>query len=831
MTERYESMIERIRDAWFTTRGWVPFPFQEETWKAHWAGRSGLVHAPTGMGKTYAVWGGPVMRWLGKSSEATRKIASPLQVLWITPLRALAQDTHQTLEESCQKLELPWTVELRTGDSSSSVRQRQKKRLPTALVTTPESLSLLLSYPDSKTRFSDLQTVIVDEWHELLGSRRGVMTELALARLRRWNPKLQTWGLSATLGNLEEAHQVLMASRGENAEIIGGHIPKDIQIETIIPETMERFPWGGHLGTKLLPEVINKVERATSTLLFTNTRSQTELWYQALLKEKPDWSGSLAIHHGSIDRDSRLWVEDQLRAGGLKCVVCTSSLDLGVDFSPVEQVIQIGSPKGVARFLQRAGRSGHNPGRISRVIGVPTHAFELIEFAAARESIQLGEIEPRVPLRKPLDLLSQHLVTMALGGGFDEGAMRKEIMTTFAFSELTDEEWGWALDFVMRGGKSLQAYPQFAKVVQQQGLHVVESNRIARMHRMSIGVIASDSMMTVKYSNGGRIGSVEESFVARLRPGDVFHFAGKALELIQVRDMQAIVKKSGKSTRVVPRWMGGSMPLSSELARGVTRQIEYVVQGKTVNDELRAVEPLLTIQQTASHLPSRDELLIEQTSSRDGYQIFVFPFAGRLVHEGLASLVAYRITRKETRSLSLLCNDYGFELVSPAEMKYTESDWRLFLSPENLLDDIIQCVNQTELAKRQFRAIARVAGLVFSGYPGQNKSAKQLQVSTGLLYEVFEKYDPDNMLLDQARREVLESQLEFSRLQDVLNRLCDMTYVITEPERLTPFSFPLWAERIRTQVVSSETWRERVERMSMKLERAAQKNAPAHVSL
>ncbi|HSF40206.1 MAG TPA: DEAD/DEAH box helicase, partial [Thermoanaerobaculia bacterium] len=368
---------------WFAGKGWAPFAFQREVWDAYRAGESGLIHAATGTGKTYAVWLAPLLEWMESHPEETarprRRAASPpLRVLWITPLRALAADTEASLRAPLVDLGLPWSLERRTGDTSASVRDRQRSRLPTALVTTPESVSLLLSRPDAKDLFSDLRLVVVDEWHELLGGKRGAQTELALARLRRFRPELRVWGLSATLGNPDVALAALLGP-GQSGRLVRGEAPKEIRIDSLLPGTIERFPWAGHLGLKLLPQAVAAIEEGKTALVFTNTRSQTEIWYQELLEARPDWAGEIALHHGSLDRKVRDWVEDGLREGRLRCVVCTSSLDLGVDFAPVDRVLQVGSPKGIARLVQRAGRSGHRPGLPSRVTCVPTNAFELVE--------------------------------------------------------------------------------------------------------------------------------------------------------------------------------------------------------------------------------------------------------------------------------------------------------------------------------------------------------------------------------------------------------------------------------------------------------------------
>lgn len=805
---------------WFKEHGWKLFKFQRQAWHAALTGGSGLIHSPTGTGKTYAVSIPPLIEWLNENPKATDWPKTvPLRVLWITPLRALANDSAQSIMAPITDLGLPWNVELRTGDTSSAARAKQRERLPSVLVTTPESLSLLLSYPGTREKMESLRTIVVDEWHELLGTKRGIQTELCLARLRTWFPNLKTWGLSATLGNLEEALHVLAGKAGA-AQLISGDLKKRIEVETLIPVDIEKFPWAGHLGLNLLPAVIERLEQAKTTLLFTNTRSQTEIWFRALVEARPDWAADIALHHGSIDRQVRQEVEARLRAGTIRCVVCTASLDLGVDFSPVEQVIQIGAPKGVARMLQRAGRSGHQPGAVSRIVCAPAHALELVEFSAVRAAIAARELESRIPLERPLDVLVQHLVTVALGSGFSEDAMLAEVRASHAYRNLTYTEWKWCLDFVTRGGATLKAYPQFSRVRICEDDFTVPDAFIAKLHRMSIGTITSDSAMAVRVLRGPMLGTIEESFIGRLKPGAKFSFAGHALELIRVRDMTAYVRRTKKFSGVVPQWLGGRMPLSSQLAKVVRRKLSEARHGKFIGREMQAVKPVLAIQNSWSRIPEPDELLIERVQMRDGVHHFIFPFAGRLVHEGLAALVAYRVSKQIPATIAITLNDYGFALLSGTPIELREADWQKAFSPENLLEDLLACLNSAELARRQFREIARIAGLVFQGYPGSGKSARQLQSSSGLFYDVFTRYDPENLLLDQARREVLERQLEISRLGATIGEVTAMKIVLVETERLTPLAFPLWASFVHANV-TSEKWSERVKRMALQLETAA----------
>lgn len=816
-------------EGWFAARGWAPFAFQREVWAAYLRGESGLIHATTGTGKTYAAWLGPVAEALGQTTDPRpqtrdrRPAASQLglRVLWVTPLRALAADTAQALEAPLIALGLPWTVETRTGDTEAKVRARQRKRLPEALVTTPESLSLLLAREDARELFAGLRCVVVDEWHELLASKRGVQTELALARLRRWRPELRVWGLSATLGNLDVALEALLGMGAAGGRLIQGEQPKQITLDSLIPATVERFPWAGHLGLRMLPQVLDEIEAVQSCLVFTNTRAQTEIWYQALLDARPEWAGLIALHHGSLSREVREWVEDGLRDGRLRCVVCTSSLDLGVDFSPVERVIQVGSPKGVARLLQRAGRSGHRPGAASRATCVPTHAFELVEAAAVRRAALEGRIEARPPIEKPLDLLAQHLVTVALGGGFRADELLAEVRTARAYATLSDAEWRWCLDFVVSGGGSLGAYPEYRRVVEEGGVYRVTDESVARRHRQAIGTITADAAMVVQYVGGEKLGSVEESFIARLSPGDKFTFAGRVLEFVRVKEMTAWVRKAKGAEGAVPRWTGGRLPLSSELAAAVRERLQAARDGVFEDPELLALRPILALQARWSRIPGAGELLVERTRTRDGHHLFVYPFEGRLVHEGLAALLAYRLSRATPITFTVAANDYGFELLSAERAPVDgEAELRAALSPAGLVDDILAALNAAELARRQFREIARVAGLVVVGPPHERRSARQLQASSNLFYDVFQQYDPQNLLLHQARREVLERQLEHARLAAALVRLAAGAVAIVETARPTPLAFPLLVDRLRERV-SSEQLADRVRKMQLQLERAA----------
>lgn len=799
---------EPALEQWFSARGWVIQSFQRRVWRAMRSRHSGLLHAGTGAGKTLAVWLGALL---------AARAGSGLRVLWVTPMRALASDTAAALAEPLEALAPDWRVGLRTSDTGTSERQSQRRRPPQALVTTPESLSLMIAQPAGAALFGSLAVIVIDEWHELIGSKRGVLMQLAMARLRHWAGDPLIWGLSATLADPQGALEVLTG--GRPGKLIQAPASRPPIVDTLIPSSVERFPWAGHLGARMRDAVIREIDASTSALVFCNTRAQAEIWYQLLLEARPDWAGVIALHHGSLDVTVRRWVEAGIAEGRLRAVVCTSTLDLGVDFAPVDRVLQIGSAKGVARLLQRAGRSGHRPGGQPRVTLVPTHSIELLEAAAARQAIGAQRLEPVRSPEHCLDVLVQHLVTVALSGGFDEQALFAEVRSSWAYRALSPQAWNWALDFVVRGGSSLTAYPAFHKLVRDpSGRWQVVDPAIARRHRQAIGTIVADAEVTVKAMNGARLGSVEESFIGRLKPGDCFVFAGRVLELARFQDMVAWVRRARSARAAVSRWAGSRMPLTSSLADAMLAQLDARGTSERRSPELRAIEPLLQLQERRSRLPGGSYLLAESMGSREGFHLFIYPFAGRAAHLGLASLLSWRLARCRPATYSMAVNDYGFELLGrePFEPRLIES--RELWSIEGLEEDCLQAVNATELVKRRFRQTARIAGLLVQGGPHERRSNRALQASAGLFYEVFARHDPANRLLEQARREVLEEELEFDRIRAVLEAFERRPLVLVPIERPSPFAFPLMVERLRERL-STEALETRIARLIADAER------------
>ena len=777
-------------------------------------GKNGLLNAPTGSGKTYALWIPIVLDYMQQTKNYT-KPASGLQAIWITPLRALSVEIKQAAERVLQDWDVGLTVGIRSGDTSAAERARQRDKVPNLLITTPESLQLLLATKGYDKIFKNCRAIVVDEWHELLGTKRGVQMELGLSRLKSLAPGLRIWGISATIGNLEQAMQVLLGPDSQaysNAKLIRANIDKKIRVNSILPEKMDAYPWRGHMGLHLLDEVIPIIRKSKTTLIFTNVRSACEIWFQRLLEKYPELAGDMAMHHGSISKETRLWVEDAIRREELKVVVCTSSLDLGVDFAPVESIIQIGGPKGVARFLQRAGRSGHQPGKESVIYFLATHAIELIEASALKKAAKQNVVEDRTPYLNAWDVLVQYLNTLAVSDGFRPDEIFREVRQTFCYQAMTDEEWNWILNFISRGSQSLQAYDEYKKVEVDDGVYKITDRRTAMHHRMQIGTIVGDATMKVKYVSGGYLGTIEEFFVSRLQPGDVFVFAGRKLELHRIKNMEVLVRAASNSkVNLHASWMGGRLALSAQMSE-LLREELYMADN-IASPEMQALRPVFSRQRKESIVPDAGQFLIETFKTREGFHAIFYPFEGRFVHEAMASLLALRISLLKPITFSLAYNDYGFELLSDQEIDMQSVLDNNLFTTQDVHADLQRSLNSTEMARRKFRDIAVISGLVFTGYPGKVIKSKHLQGSSQLLFEVFREYEPDNLLFLQAYREVFEHQLEEGRLIMALERIAGQEIVWKQTQKPTPFSFPIITDRLREKL-SSEKLSDRIARMT-----------------
>jgi len=813
-------MSTQIAQDWFASIGWKVFDFQMQTWQAYLAGKSGLVNAPTGSGKTYSLFVGAALDCLREQAIEDVGPLKGLQVVWITPIRALGKEIQMSCSRAAEALGLDWDIAIRSGDTTTTERAKQWKSMPHMLITTPESLHVMMATRGYSERFASIKTIVVDEWHELIGSKRGVQTELYISRMRGINPALRVWGISATIGNMEQATDVLLYGQpADSRVVIKADIDKEIRVETMLPDEIEKFPWAGHLGLTMMEKVGPIIKASKSTLIFTNTRAQSEIWYQKLLEADPELAGLMAMHHGSLSREVRDWVEEALYDGRLRAVVCTSSLDLGVDFRPVETIVQIGSPKGVSRFVQRAGRSGHQPGAASVIYFVPTHSLELVEAAALRQAVDQELLEDKVPYIRSWDVLIQYLMTLAVSEGFASEQIFTEVKKTYCYESISEEEWDQVLGFLRYGSVSLQAYSEFKKVGIANGKYFAANKQVAQRHKMSIGTITSTTMMNVAFVRGKRIGTVEEWFISQISPGDNFWFAGQSLELVRIKDMTAQVRKSKKKTGRIPSYMGGRLNMSSQMSHVMKEQLYRYEEGAKVDKEVAMLQPLFDMQQARSIIPKRDEFLVEYFESREGYHLLMYPFEGRYVHEGMGALLAKRISLLLPISFTIAMNDYGFELLSDTKIDIEAVVIGELFRTKNLAADITASINAVEMARRQFRDIATISGLIFQGYPGQPKKDRHLQSSAQMIFEVFKDYEPENLLYQQTYDEVMTFQLEEARLRSVLEKIQEQHIVISQPEKATPFAFPIMVDRLREKM-SSETLADRVARMRLELEKS-----------
>ena len=799
---------------WFKSKGWSPREFQSRAWDAYLKGEDGLVSVSTGFGKTYA-------GCLAALSELVLEDADPkgIHILYISPLRALSSDIIKSLRQPIEDLGLPFTVESRTGDTSQSDRQRQRKKPPSILVTTPESFNLLLISEDFREAIKRCRLVVVDEWHELMGNKRGVQIQLCLSHLKTIAPKLRIWGLSATLGNPKLAGEVLC---GENRKFnfVTEAVSKEIDIQCLLPDEIDSFPWSGHLGTAMMKKVVEHLDLKHSILLFTNTRNQAERWYSQILELKPEWEKIMALHHSSVDREMRERIENGIKDGDLKLVVCTSSLDLGVDFPMVERVYQIGSPKSISRFVQRAGRSGHTPTGVPRIFFVPTHALELFEYLATELAIERGLKEEIVPPELSFDVLSQHLVTLAANEGLDLEKALLEARSTYTFRNLERCDFDNIVSFLETGGKSLSAYPNYHRLKELKGRYLVPDKKMIQEHMMNVGTITSEPAIKIKFMRGGSLGSVEESFVGKLKKGDHFVFAGKSLEYVLMKDLTLFVKLAPPGAGITAIWGGQRLPLSSLLCEHLKEVFELMEKGEFIHPMVGYLSPIIEVQKALSRLPGRQYLLVEETETKEGKHLFIFPFEGQRVHEALASLLSVRMAEDESVTLSFAVNEYGIEILAPGDFQFKTDKLRDYLSPDRLGIDIQKSLNMTQLAKKQFREISQISGLIHQNRARDRRTMKNLQMSSSLIFDVFKAYEPEQPFYHQSYEEVRYFQFEEERLFRVLKKIEELPIETYKTIRPSPLAFPLIIERVGSRV-SSESLQDRLNRMKKKWTRAS----------
>ncbi len=759
----------------------------------------GLLNAATGSGKTLAMVV-PLLYSIAQKEKNKKGVS----LLWISPLKALSEDIKKALQKVVNVYFPDEYVATRNGDTPLSDRNKILRKAPRVLVITPESLHLMLSSKNADTFFSSVRCIVVDEWHELFSSKRGVLVELALAYFKKRISGIRTWGISATIGNLEKAAEVLLFHSRSFSVVKIESKPK-LDFYTILPTSIQKLPHSGHLGLYALPQVAKVIKKAESCLVFTNTRAQSEAWYRALVENYPEFAGLCALHHGSLNIEIRQWVEENLHANKLKFVVCTSSLDLGVDFSPVDTVIQIGSPKGVSRLLQRAGRSGHSPTKKSKIYFVPSHALEILEAVALQEAISQREVENREEQVPALDVLAQFIVTLACGQGFSVTDLWDLVQNTYTFCQISITEFHEVLNFVAQGGNSLQAYSQYKKIQVIEDVYKVSSPRIAMKHRMQIGVILSIPSVIVKNAKGKRLGTVEEIFISKLKEGDCFYFAGAICCITRITPTEVWVRNvAHASTVLTPSWLGGRLSFSSKISFFINQTLQNVDKILPQYKELQYIMPFIQRQKEMSFLPSTDYLLIELIVYKSQIHVFVYSFQGRKVNEGLAMLIAYRLGIIQQVSFSISVNDFGFELRSHHSNKdfVIENIGEVF-DPNFAALDMQKAQNFMELCRKKFGEIASVAGLLNEEKSYKSVKNRNLQNSSSLLYKVFIEHEPNHFLIRQAQLEVFGQSIEMERLVTFL-KTASIQQKIVELKEFSPFSLPLLAEGFRESMSNED---------------------------
>jgi ATP-dependent helicase Lhr and Lhr-like helicase len=797
-------------ETWFKSKDWTPRDFQFRSWKAYLEGMNGFIHVSTGYGKTLAAC-------MGALSELALESAEPegIHILYVTPLRALSSDIIKSLLVPIDDLALPFTLEKRTGDSTAYERSKQKKRPPSILITTPESFNLLLASVEYRKALARCRLVVVDEWHELVANKRGVQIQLCLSHLRKISPGLRVWGLSATIGNPDLAAEVLFKGSSNSYVLVSEPVAKEIELNCLPPDEIDSFPWAGHLGMAMVNKVINHLDLSCSTLLFTNTRNQAERWFSEILQLKPEWQKIMGLHHSSVDRETRQIIEEEIKNGKLKIVVCTSGLDLGVDFPKVQRVYQIGSPKSISRFVQRAGRSGHTPDGVPHIIFVPTYALEIFEYLALELAIRGGLKEELIPPEMSFDVLAQHLCTLAADEGLKPDEAYLEISSTYAYRFITPEQFENILDFLTTGGRVLSGYSNYHKLKFFKDRYLFYDKKLIQQHLMNLGTITSEAGIKVQYVKGSVVGTIEESFIGRLKKGDVFVFAGKALEYVMLKDLTVFVRSAASSAQVTASWGGSYLALSHLLATHLKEVFELIRADEFKHPLVEFLLPIIHAQKTISSFPGKNFLLIEQTKTKEGNHLFLFPFEGRSVHEALASLLSVRMSQETKVTFSFSVSEYGLEILAPSDYVFKTEEIKRYLTTENLMPDIQKSLNMTQLAKKQFREIAQISGLIQQRAAGDKRTMKNLQMSSSLLFDVFSSYGPEQLLYQQSFYEVRFFQFQEQRLRRVLTNLESISINSFHTSHPSPLAFPLIAERIASRV-SSESIHDRLNRMKNK---------------
>jgi ATP-dependent Lhr-like helicase len=761
--------------AWFAQKGWAPRRHQLEMLAAARAGRSALLVAPTGAGKTLA-------GFLPTLAELVEAPAEGLHTLYISPLKALAVDVQRNLLTPVAEMDLPIRVETRTGDTPPDRKARQRVKPPHILLTTPESLSLLLSHEDSLLLFQGLRTVVVDEIHAFATGKRGDLLALSLARLQAIAPALRRVGLSATVAD-PEAYQGWLAPHGDigMVDVVEGDPGAEAEISIMLPED-EKIPWSGHSGRWAAANVMREIERHKTTLVFCNTRSLAELIFQDLWAVNDD-NLPIGIHHGSLSIEARRKVEAAVASGRLRALVCTASLDLGVDWGDVDLVIQMGAPKGSSRLLQRIGRANHRLDEPSEAILVPGNRFEYLEARAALDAIGEGELDPEIFRPGALDVLAQHLMAAACAAPFREAEMLAEVRGAAPYAGLSEDLFGQVLSFIESGGYSLRAYDKFKRLTRaSDGTWRVSHPRFIQQHRMNAGIIVDVPLYDVRFRGGRKLGTVEDNFASTLSPGDTFFFAGLVLEVEKIDGMDLIVRASSKSARI-PTYLGARMAMSTNLAERVRIFLHDRGQWPRFPDDVR---DWLGVQDYRSRLPAPDELLVETFPHEHRHYMVAYSFEGWNAHQSLGMLITRRMESAGLRPLGFVSNDYALAVygLDPIE------DPAALFSADILEDEFVDWVQSSSLLKRAFREVAVIGGLVERHHPGKRKSGRQVSFSTDLIYDVLRRYEPDHLLLKAAWADARARMTDVGRLASLLDRAAG-TMVHVALDRVSPMAVPV----------------------------------------
>ncbi|MEA1086230.1 ligase-associated DNA damage response DEXH box helicase [Sphingomonas sp. CD22] len=760
--------------SWFATRGWRPRRHQLDMLREGRAGRHALLVATTGAGKTLA-------GFLPTLAELIEAPTEGLHTLYVSPLKALAVDIQRNLVTPIDEMGLSLRVETRTGDTPSDRKARQRVRPPQILLTTPESLSLLLSYPDSFTMFEGLRTIVIDEVHAFATGKRGDLLSLCMARLQRISPGLRRVALSATVAD-SDGYRAWLAPDGDIDQVamVQGEPGAAPNIAILLPE--DRIPWSGHSGRYAAEQVMAEIELHKTSIIFCNTRSLAELIFQDLWKVNT-LSLPIGVHHGSLALEARRKVEGAMASGRLRALVATASLDLGVDWGDVDCVIQMGAPKGSSRLLQRIGRANHRLDEASEAILVPGNRFEYLEARAALDAVEAGELDPDLFRPGALDVLAQHVMAMACAAPFDQAALLDEVRSALPYSALTDETFDRVLSFIRDGGYSLKAYDRFKRLTQEtDGLWRVSHPKFVTQHRLNAGIIVEATMLNVRFKNGRNLGKVEEGFAAQLSPGDTFFFAGLSCEVQKIDTEDLIVRASSKPARI-PTYGGSRMPLSTNLADRVRGFLADPTQWSRFPDDVRE---WLEFQGKRSALPRPGELLVE-TFPREGRNYMVaYSFEGWNAHQSLGMLITRRMEAEGLKPLGFVANDYALAVYGIEKI----TDPAALFSPDILEHEFVDWVQQSHLLKRAFREVAVIGGLVERQHPGKRKTGRQVTFSTDLIYDVLRKYEPTHLLLQAAWDDARARMTDVGRLAGLLDRAAE-TMLHVDLERVTPLAVPV----------------------------------------